>query len=570
MAERRIAADTAGEALLGLMAARGIDCLFANSGTDFPSIIEALARPRADGARLPRPVLCAHETVAVGMAHGHAMVSSRAQAVMVHVNVGAANALAGLFNAAREFVPMLFCMGRTPIFEAGAPGARSLNIHWAQEMFDQAGMLREAVKWDYELRDPAQIETVLDRALALARSEPCAPVALTLPREVLARALPGFAFAEPTRQATASPAAPDPAAIEAIATALAAAERPLVITASAGRDGAVPGLLADLATRFALRVVEYRPRYHSLDNGHPMHGGFEVDPYLAEADAILVLECDVPWIPAARAPRPDARIFHLGPDPLFARYPVRSFAAEVAAPAAARLALPSLAAALERHAAPRAGAIAARGAALAVDHAARRDAAIRAAEAIDDRPGMSMAWASLCLSRALPADAIVVNEYPLVRPAMNFSCPGTFFGSSPVGGLGWGLPAALGAQMAAPDRLVVAAQGDGSYVFTNPVACHQVAAAERLPVLTVVFDNGGWGAVRRATLAMYPQGHAARAEVMPLTGFSPAPDYPALVRACGGWGERVERARDLPAALERALAVVREEKRQALLSLACR
>jgi len=96
-----------------------------------------------------------------------------------------------------------------------------------------------------------------------------------------------------------------------------------------------------------------------------------------------------------------------------------------------------------------------------------------------------------------------------------------------------------------------------------------VAAAERLPVLTVVFDNAGWNAVRRATLAMYPQGHAARAEAMPLTAFAPAPDYPALVRACGGWGERVERAEDLPAALARALAVVRDEKRQALLSLAC-
>jgi acetolactate synthase-1/2/3 large subunit len=559
----RAETESAGEALLVALAARGVDCLFANSGTDFPSIIEAYARRLAD---LPRPVLCAHENLAVGMAHGHAMVSGRAQAVMVHVNVGAANALGGLFNAAREFVPMVFMAGRTPVLESGAPGARSLNIHWAQEMFDQAGMLREAVKWDYELRHPSQAVPAAARALAIARSDPQAPVALLLPREVLAAPSGAAPFADPPVPA---PAEPDASAIALIAQALAMADRPLIVTASAGRDVAVPAMLADLAARFALRVVEYRPRFHSLDNAHPMHGGFEVDPWLAEADAILVLECDVPWIPAQRAPGASARVFHAGPDPLFARYPMRGFGGEAAVAARAGRVLPALADALDRLAGPHAARIAARGAAMAAQNAARREAGLAAAS--PPAEAMSMAFVTARLAAALggPApEVLFVNEYPLVRGAMTLRHPASFFGSSPVGSLGWGLPAALGAKLAAPERLVVAALGDGSYVFANPVACHMASAAEDLPVLAVVFDNGGYGAVKRATQAMYPQGAAVASGRIPLSEFGVAPDHVRLVESCGGRGWRVESAAALDQALADAIATVRAGT-QALVSVRC-
>ncbi len=551
------AARNAGEALLESLAAQGVACLFANSGTDFPSVIEAYARRPAD---FPRPILCAHENLAVGMAHGHAMVSGRPQAVMVHVNVGAANALGALFNAAAEFVPMLFMAGRTPLLESGAPGARSLNIHWAQEMFDQAGMLREAVKWDYELRRPEQVALAVDRALAIARSDPPGPVALLLPREVLAAPAPPLAA--PALPPVA-PAAPDPQAIARIAEALAQAERPLLVTASAGRDPAVPALLADLAARFALRVVEFRPRYHSLDNAHPMHGGFEVDPWLAEADAILVLECDVPWIPAHRAPGAEARVFHAGPDPLFRRYPMRGFGGEAALAAGAAQVIPALAVALARRA--DSARIAARGAAMAAQHAARRAAPPPAGEP------MSMAFVSARLAAALGGpgpDVSLVNEYPLVRAAMTLRHPMGFFGSSPVGSLGWGLPAALGAKLAAPERLVVAALGDGSYLFANPIACHMAGAAEHLPVLSVIFDNGGYGAVKRATQAMYPQGAAVASGRIPMSDFGVRPDHVRIVESCGGRGWRVERAVDLDAALEAAIATVRGGT-QALVSVRC-
>src|SRR5262249_61053130 len=117
---------------------------------------------------------------------GNAVASGRVPGVMVHVSAGPANALCGAFNAAREFVPILLTAGRSPLVEDGLPGARDTYIHWAQEMFDQAGMLREAVKWDYELRTGAQLETVVDRALSVATSPPGGPVYLTLPPQALA------------------------------------------------------------------------------------------------------------------------------------------------------------------------------------------------------------------------------------------------------------------------------------------------------------------------------------------------------------------------------------------------
>src|SRR5262249_20896960 len=159
---------------------------------------------------------------------GNAVASGRVPGVMVHVSAGPANALCGAFNAAREFVPILFTAGRSPLTEEGLPGARDTYIHWAQEMFDQAGMLREIVKWEYELRNGTQLETVIDRALSLATSAPPGPVYLSLPREILAEPLPGFGYDSPSRRAAAAAPGPNEAAIEAAARILATAERPVI------------------------------------------------------------------------------------------------------------------------------------------------------------------------------------------------------------------------------------------------------------------------------------------------------------------------------------------------------
>ena len=110
----------------------------------------------ADGGATVRAIAVPHENLAVSMAYGHYLVSGRPQAIMLHVNVGTANAVCALMNAYRERIPLVVAAGRTPFTEDGQAASRSLFIHWAQEMFDQAGIVRETVKWDYEVSCPSR------------------------------------------------------------------------------------------------------------------------------------------------------------------------------------------------------------------------------------------------------------------------------------------------------------------------------------------------------------------------------------------------------------------------------
>src|ERR1700731_3871095 len=252
MSRKEIAAASVAEAYLALLAERGVEYLFANAGTDFAPIVEAYAKAAHTGMPAPKPLIATHENLALSMAHGYAVASGRGPAGMGHVSVGTANAICGLFNAARENVPILFTAGRSPLTEEGLPGARDTYIHWAQEMFDQAGMLREMVKWDYELRNGTQLETVVDRALSIATSPPQGPVYLSLPREVLAEKLPAFAYDSPGRHAAAAAPPPPPAAVGPAARLLPPPKNPLVIPAGAGGEGAPVPALAEFAERFAI------------------------------------------------------------------------------------------------------------------------------------------------------------------------------------------------------------------------------------------------------------------------------------------------------------------------------
>jgi len=554
------------ERLLECMKALGVDYVFGNAGTDFAPIIEAFARAAKSGMALPAPVLVAHETVAVGMAHGYYLASGRAQCAMVHVNVGLANALMGLLNAATANAPILMCSGRTPITERGRHGSRSRPIHWGQEMRDQGAMLREYVKWDYELRFGEEIEKIVDRALAIAMTPPRGPVYLSLPREALAAPLADFAFSATPRLRPAATPAPAPDAIAEAASILGRAQRPLIICGRGDGTERSFAALADFAERFAIPVVEFWPSRLSLSTDHPLHAGFDVGPWLPEADAVLVLDAMVPWLPQRHQLPDGCPVIQVGPDPLFSTLPMRTFPATVAIAAGIGATIEALAGAIDAAggipgAEPRRAQIESR-------NRERRAAQAALAEAGQSEP-MTAAWISRCLDRVKGADAMVFNELGCDPAQLSFTKPRCYFSHSLAGGLGWGLPAALGAQLACPDRLVIAAVGDGSYMFANPVACHQLAEAQNLPVLTIVFNNGVWNAVRKSTAAVYPDGHAVRSNRMPLSSLEPSPRYEMISEASGGYGERVERATDLPTALERALHAARTERRQALLNVIC-
>jgi acetolactate synthase-1/2/3 large subunit len=504
------------------------------------------------------------------MAHGYYAAGGRPAAVMVHVNVGTGNAATAIITAARANVPILMSAGRTPVTEEGLPGSRDLHIHWAQESFDQAAMLREYVKWDYELRTPVQLEAVVDRAVELMYAEPRGPVYLTLPREVLAASPGPLTITSPARRRSRVERFPDPAQIDEAARILARAERPLVLVSAAGLDPRAVAGLVELAEASGIGVVEADPIYLNFPHRHDLHLGYNAsgttNPSLAGADAILVIEADVPWYPALQKPAAGAPIIHLGVDPFFSRYPMRSYPCDVAIAAAPAVALPQLAEAVRRHGDPHA--VAARKERVSAEHRARHAAWEEAALKQAGAATLGFAWASRCIGDILDDTTAVVNEYPLDRRFASFTRPGSYFGSPHSSGLGFGLGAALGVKLARPQSTVIATVGDGAYFFGEPLSCLFVQRAHALPILTVVFNNQQWEAVKFGALAVHPSGVAKTRGRFPLSDLTPSPRFEEMARTVDGHGERVESPGELPAALKRGLAAVRDG-RPAILNVLC-
>ena len=566
---KTIASGTVADAYLALLAERGIEYLFANAGTDFAPIIEAYAKAQVFGTRVPKPVTVPHENVAINMAQGYYLKTGRPQAVMVHVNVGTANAICGLVNGWRGNIPVLFTAGRTPFTEeGGVPGERSGEIHWPQEMRDQRAMVREFVKWDYELPNGQVLESAVDRALNIAMSEPRGPVYMTLPREVLAAPIAEFRYSQPSRHQTPSPPAPDANAIDEAAAMIAAAENPVIVTNTSGRDEGDVARLAALTGRFAIPVALRKARYMCLPTAHPMNLGEDSDYALDDADLVLVLDCEVPWIPKRKAPREECRIIHAGADPIFENYPLRGFKCDLAITGVPGVTLPALEEALAAREKSMAARVDARRERVAQRKARRAEELAGRLEKVRRSERISQAWINRCISQVKGDDGIVLKEALTSNDYLEFTKAGTFYSLGQGGALGWSLGTSLGVKTAVPDRLVICAVGDGSYMFGNPLPAHYVGKAENLPTLTVVYNNEMWNAVRRNTRDVYPDGYAAKSNREPLTYFDPGTRYEKAIEALGGYGEQVVDGADLPRALDRALNKVAAGQ-QALLNVVC-
>lgn len=558
--------ETAAEAILVRLKQHDIDYLFANAGTDFAPVIEIYSKNQQSDLPIPTPIIAPHETAAVAMAHGYYLATGKPQAVMVHVNVGLANALMGIINAASDNIPIFLMAGRTPATEGARLGARSLPIHWGQDMRDQSAIVREFVKWEYELKLPEQAPDLVDRGYAIAMSHPRGPIYLGLPREALGEAWPDdMPFGAP-RHTVSSPPAPDPDTVALIVNEVKVAKNPLIVTQRGDPEGRLADALASFSESNAIPVCEFWPSGNVLSTDHPMHMGFDPGQLVPEADLVIVLDALVPWLEAGAKPDPAAKIIQIGADPLFSRVPIRGFRSTInltAEPAAAIIALDK---ALSPHKSAFARDIDERHVDISERSQARFEAASRKAT-IGEGSVMTAAFVSKTLSDCLPDDARIFSELGCDPSFMRFSAGNRYHSHALAGGLGWGMPAALGASLADRSQVTVACVGDGSYMFANPVACHQIAEANDLPLLTVVFNNGVWNAVRKTTLMMYPDGHASRANTVPMSSLAPIPDFTMIAAASRGWSRRVETGSKLAAAIREAIEVVTVEKRQALLEV---
>src|SRR5688572_9464919 len=567
--------STGAEAFLAQVRALGaVRYLFANTGTDHGPIIEALAKTANEDPNDLQPIVVPHELAAVSMAHGYYNITQKPQMVLVHTLPGTANALGGIINAQSANVPVLLVAGRTPITEGELRGGKSQNIHWRQESRDQGNIVREFVKWDYEVRTNQNLAAVVSRAFKIAMSEPRGPVYLTLPREWLCEALESTELSSDSLVPSTKMQADD-AALEQAAELLIAAERPLIVTKYLGRNPEAVPLLVELAELLAIPVVQ-QMSYLNFPTDHPLYLGVQTIQHSKEADVLFFIDTDVPWEPPSRRfIRADAKIIHLERDPLFTGIPGWGFPADLPITGCSEISLPALTSIVrsklqksktkQNHFEERRKRIE------AGHHAMWRQVEANI-DAVKNEQPISPLWVSKCIGDVVDEKTIIVNETVTSKLAdvIHLNRPGSQFGTPLAGHLGWGLGAAIGVKLGAPEATVIAAEGDGSYMFCAPTACHFTAQKYRIPFLTVVYNNQAWNASLNAARGLFPDGVAQKTGNFPGTDLSPSPKFELTAQACGAYAERVEAPEALPGALQRALKIVREEKRQAMLNVICK
>jgi acetolactate synthase-1/2/3 large subunit len=548
---------TTAEHLVSLLAAHGVEYLFLNPGTDTAPVQEAVYSLAEAGLPAPTVLLSTFESVSLAAAHAYWKMTGRPQAVFVHVDAGTQNLGAMVHNVLRDRAGVIVIAGKTPYGEDDGPsGGRNRPIQWQQDVPDQAGIVRGYAKWIQEITRPEMLDRAIGRAVQVAASSPAGMAYLTVSRDVLMDP-PRLEASRVSGFAVAVPPAPAPAAVTRIAAALAAAEAPVLITSRAGRTAegfSAVEALADLAGLPVTGRLEGGPV--NISSRHPMNmpGAAEAAAAISAADVILLVESDVPWLPATVTLRADVQVFHVDPEPAKVSMPLWSYPVDVAVQADGPAALAAIGAELGQLA----GADPAVARRLA-DRVARLRERPAAPEQQADSGPLTPLGVMRALNQVIDAEDIVVEEAvtnaAAVYQGLERTKPGTLAGVA-APGLGFALGGSLGVKLARPDRRVIAVTGDGAFLFGVPTSALMMAAEWGTPFLTVILNNNGYRASRLPVYGLFPDGVSARRREAAGTRFTRAPDYPALAAACHAYGERVEKAEDLVPALRRALAAL--------------
>jgi len=542
----------------------GVDHLFCNLGTDHAPVIEEMARWRKDGRRHVPTVLCPHENVAVHMAAGYTMVTGRGQAVLVHVDVGTANSAMALHNLARARIPALLMAGRAPFTVRGElPGSRDNQVHFIQEPYDQAGLVRPYIKWEYNLHSGVTTKEVLRRAHSLMHSDPMGPVYLTLPREVLAQnwdekavgSFPEARFGPVRARGT------DPDTVAQIVAKLLAAEYPVLITRYGGRNPAFPAVVNEPARYAGIRVFEAGATCLNIPHDSPCYLGVSAAGAVPHADIGLMVDVDVPWIPADTREAPASYWIHVDIDVIKEKAPMWGFPSDLRIQGDSHAILVQVLQALREKATPGFLDAARKRMEIIRRESEARVAGLAKLAVNKGEPGqIDVNYLCAEVGRALSPGDIVFNEGirsapPIFNQVMR-TVPGSIFGM-PGSALGYSGGAALGAKLARRDALAVQIVGDGSFYQCTPETVYAVSRQYELPILTVVVDNAGWAAVRESTVRMYPAGEAfaaAQFEARLATGM----DFSKVAESAGGYGVKVDHPDALPDAIQQCLGEVRK------------
>ena len=508
--------------------------------------------------------------VALSMADGYARLTGKPQAVIVHVDVGTQGLGAAVHNASCGRAPVLIFAGLSPYTCDGEyRGSRTEYIHWIQDVPDQKQIVAQYCRYTGEIKRGRNVKQLVNRALSFATSSPQGPVYLYGAREAMEEDIDPYHL-DQAHWRPIEPSALSPKQVESVATMLVNAQKPLLITGYSGRNHDCPGALADLASKIkGLKVLDTGGSDMCFPSTHPGWLGlrYGIEENIKTADMILVLDCDVPWIPTQCKPSDTAKIIHIDVDPLKQQMPVFYI------PAVARYKADSYTAVIQLNvfldsssslsSTLASDAFSKRWTALQQSHSAR----LRAIDADAAAPSDGTLSTSHLISRlrhAVPSDTIyaieAVTQTAFVADQLQPSQPGTWLNCGG-GGLGWSGGGALGIKLASPNRFVVQIVGDGTFLFSVPGSVYWIAQRYKIPVLTVVLNNKGWNAPRKSLLLVHPEGEGSKVSNEELNiSFAPTPDYAGIAKAAAGgecWAGVASGSEGLDAVLKEAVEAVK-------------
>jgi benzoylformate decarboxylase len=531
-------------AFLQILKQEGVSTMFGNPGTTELPLMDGLARE--PGIRY---VLALQEAVAVSMADGYAQASGGIGAVNVHVSPGLGNAMGMLYDAYKAGAPLLLTAGQhDQSFTVTEP------ILWSELV----PLATPYVKWAVEIKRLEDLPRIVHRAAKTALAHPRGPVFLSLPVDVLNNER-DLELGTPTR--VAAGIVGDRAAVAAAAKLLARASSPLILAGDAVAHGDAIAELVELAELVGAPVMLEGvastcnfPFTHPLYAGGSPRLGPQIKAALMRHDLVLSIGADMFTLslPSDVDPMPyGLTVIHMDVDPweIGKNYP-----AAVGIHGDPKATLPDLSEAFRRETTKNGHKDAAkRRETIGAANAAERAELVRQAETDAKRMPMSPLSLVHAVAKATPKDAVVVDEAISSSNGIRtfFDCTDnkSFF-SLRGGGIGWGLPAALGIKLALPNRPLVAMVGDGSAMYTNQALW--TAARENLAVVYVIFNNGSYRILKQRTHAL--KGYSAEDDVYVGMDLTPAIDYIGLAKSLGVPGERVEKTQDVGSAVGRGLA----------------
>ncbi len=430
-------------------------------------------------------------------------------------------------------------------------------------------MTRNCVKWDYEISPDEDIHDVLQQAFNVALTEPCGPVYLSYSREVLRNRINRRTPESYIGNAASIPPA-DRGKLGKLADTLLSAKNPLIVAGHTARHPESVNNLIELAETLCAPVVTGLtrinfPTTHSLCAGmEEMGGASEGNIPFTEADVLLAIDYDLPYVPAEGFPRPDATILHIDADPLTQGRPLWGRGADIFVKADSREAIPALSGITkERITAEKEAQLHERFKQLEDKHQRQRTERHEMAMSKSDEKPISSDWLARCIAEVLDDDMILVNhlisQASSVAGQIDRSKPGTLLACAG-GSIMWALGAALGAKVAEPDKTVVSLMTDGGFVWGCPVSALWTANAYKAPFLSVIFDNQSYGAIRRVVGTMSETQLSDEMGFVAGLDISPPPDYAMIAQSCGGYGRTVVEPTDILPVLREAMDEVRGGK----------